>query len=355
MRAHSAKTPSAALAATTTLLLLAALLFWPDAAHAQDGSSKDAPTSWSVRPADATGPDGRSWAELEVDPGEVVHEHLAVRNLGKVDATFLITAKDGYSTESGRFNMLESSQQNTGAGLWVDVATEVVVAAGQTAVVPYSITVPANATPGDNAAGLAASVVSTGASGSGDQLRVESRMGFKVLLRVKGTLAPSAALEDVSAKYLSNWNPFAPGAMEVRYTVHNTGNTRLALKAAVTAAGMQAPKDPAVAGLELLPGGRREVTVRVAGVWPIVLAPVAVQLSGEVPPSGGLGGTGNAALKGVENHSTVAAMPWPQLLALAGLALLGLGLVHGRRRRRAEVERLIAAARLEGRLASAAK
>lgn len=154
------------------------------------GADAGGAVSWSVQPATETGPDGRGWLELDVDPGTVVQEHLAVRNLGTSDATFRISAKDGYYTDAGRFNMLETQQQNVGAGLWIDVAAEMDVAAGQTAVVPYAITVPANATLGDHAAGIAASVMSKGTSGSGDQLQVESRMGFKVLLRAKGHLTP---------------------------------------------------------------------------------------------------------------------------------------------------------------------
>lgn len=353
MRAHPARRPSAALAAITALLILTAPLFWPDVARAQDGAShetpKEAPVSWSVRPATDEGPDGRSWVELDVDPGSVVRQYLAVRNLGTVDATFRITAKDGYYTASGRFNMLESAEQNIGAGLWVDVAAEVAVAARQTVVVPYSITVPANATPGDHAAGVAASIVSTGASGSGDQLQVESRMGFKVLLRASGELAPAAVLEDVVAGYRVSWNPFSPGSMDVEYTVRNTGNTRLLLKDVVTAAGAKGEVALADAGKELFPGQMRRVTARVDGVWPVIAAPVAVELSGQVPASSPAPAA-VPALDTVRADVLVPAIPWPQLLLTAGILLLAGGLVRGRRKRRAAVEQLIADARREGQL-----
>lgn len=350
MRAHPAGTPSAVQAAITAMLILAALLFWPAAAHARDGASHETPITWSVRPAAADGPDGRSWAELDVDPGSVVRQYLAVRNLGKVAATFRITAKDGYYTETGRFNMLESSEQNVGAGLWVDVAAEVAVAAGQTVVVPYSITVPANATPGDHAAGVAASIVSTGSSGTGDQLQVESRMGFKVLLRVSGELTPAAALEDVMADYSMSWNPFTPGSMDVEYSVRNTGNTRLRLKDAVTAAGAKGAVEPTDAGMELLPGQTRRVTARVDGVWPVFVAPVAVELSGQVPAASGTSAAAVPALDTMRADVLAPAIPWPQLLLAAGTVLLARGLVRGRRKRHAAVEQLIAEARREGQL-----
>lgn len=351
MKAHPAPPVRLSLAVIATLAaVLFTLLAGPGQARAQDEAATDGAVSWAVQPATEAGPDGRGWLELDVDPGTVVHEHLAVRNLGKSDATFKITAKDGYYTESGRFNMLGSTEPNVGAGLWIDVASHVVVAAGQTAVVPYAITVPAKATPGDHAAGIAASVTTTGTSGSGDQLQVESRMGFKVLLRATGQLAPGAALEDVSAKYRMSWNPFAPGSMEVHYTVRNTGNTRLVLDQSVTAAGVQGLADPTASGMELLPGEQRQATVRVDGVWPLVLAPISVEIAGHVPQSGAAQGAPIPPLETLHKQVLVAAMPWPQLLVLGGLALLGLGLAHGRHRRRKEVEQLIAQARREGEL-----
>lgn len=349
--APSGRLPVAAIG--TLAAVLFALLAGPGQARAQDApgtAAADGAVSWAVQPATEAGPDGRGWLELDVDPGTVVQEHLAVRNLGKSDATFKITAKDGYYTESGRFNMLESTEPNVGAGLWIDVASHVVVAAGQTAVVPYAITVPANATPGDHAAGIAASVMSTGTSGSGDQLQVESRMGFKVLLRAKGQLTPGAALEDVSAKYQMSWSPFSPGAMEVHYTVRNTGNTRLLLNQTVTVAGVAAPAHPAGTGMELLPGGQRQVTLHVAGVWPVAVAPVEVELAGNIPQSGPAQGAAIPPLETVSKQLVVAAMPWPQLLVVAGLALLMLGTARRRRRRQAQVEHLIAQARREGQL-----
>ena len=50
----------------------------------------DAAVTWSVAPATADGPDGRSWVELRLDPGETVTEHLAVRNLGESATTFVL-------------------------------------------------------------------------------------------------------------------------------------------------------------------------------------------------------------------------------------------------------------------------
>ncbi|MEK8107066.1 hypothetical protein NKG94_21505 [Micromonospora sp. M12] len=58
----------------------------------------------------------------------------------------------------------------------------VTVGPNETRVVPFTITVPKGATPGDHPAGIAATVTSTGGTVS-----VESRVGFRVMVRVNGS------------------------------------------------------------------------------------------------------------------------------------------------------------------------
>lgn len=149
-----------------------------------------------------------------------------------------------------------------------------------------------------------------------------------------------------------SWNPFSSGVMEVHYTVRNTGNSRLVLAPAVMAAVVRAPADPAAAGMELLPGEQRQVTLHVAGVWPVALAPVEVELSGHGPAT--LAGQGQAvpSFDSLRTRILVAAVPWSQSVVAVGLALLMLGTARRRRRRQAQVEQLIAEARMEGMLSS---
>lgn len=347
------------------LLLLLTLLFSPGVAHAQDAEAKadakPASMTWSVVPASADGPDGRSWLELDLDPGENQQEYVAIRNLGTFDATFRITAKDGYFTDTGRFNMLESAQESMGAGTWIHVPDQVAVPAGQTAVVPFTITVPENATPGDQAAGVAASIINTAASASGEQLQVESRMGFKLLMRVSGVLAPAVVVENLTADFDLSWNPFAPGAATVSYSVRNTGNARLSLAAVVTAGAGRTGPARVEAGNEMLPGEERQFTATVQGVWPLFLAQVGVEVSGAVPTaSGSINNAGSidarqgatADMAPVSASTAILAMPWPQLLVLAGGLLTAIGMTRGRSRRRLVVEELIAQARRDGELSA---
>ena len=171
----------------------------------------DASVTWSVRPADESGPDGRSWVELTIDPGEQVTDHLALRNLSKSAVTFAIKAADGYITDTGRFNMLPSDKPSVDAGTWVSAPPAIEVGAGETRIVAFTVSVPENATPGDHAAGIAATVQSVGPSGTGTQVGIESRVGFPVMTRVTGELHPSLSIDAVRLDYDLSWNPFQPG------------------------------------------------------------------------------------------------------------------------------------------------
>ncbi|MFD0788057.1 WxL protein peptidoglycan domain-containing protein, partial [Micromonospora azadirachtae] len=210
--------------------------------------------TWAVQPADEKGPDGRRWVEVALDPGQVVTEHLAVRNFSDGAVVFALKAADGYLTDKGRFNMLPSNRESVDGGTWIEVQETVTVGPRQTKVVPFTITVPRDATPGDHPAGIAATVTS-----SGGTVAVESRVGFRVMMRATGTVMAALAIGDVAARYERSWNPFSPGTVHVTYTATNDGNVAVTGSGRVAAAelfGLSEPDAPAAVE-ELMPGGSR--------------------------------------------------------------------------------------------------
>ncbi|WP_456283940.1 WxL protein peptidoglycan domain-containing protein [Microbacterium sp. JZ101] len=327
-------------------LLLALGASAPALAEAQD----DGTVTWSVRPADASGEDGRAWVEQELDPGASATEHLAIRNFSEQEVTFRITTADAYFQENGRFSMLPSTEESVDAGTWIDVVDEVVVGAGEVEIVPFTTTVPENATPGDHAAGIAASILSQQVGEDGSSVGVESRVGFRVMTRVAGELTPSASVEAVSSEYDVSWNPLAPGDAVVRFEVVNSGNTRLMVTGTAAAGGRQSAfPGPDEIDQELLPGDRRTFTVPVDDVWPLFSVPVELEV---VPTVVGEGeGT---PVDAVRVETGMWAIPWSQLAVLAGIALIVGSGVWGRRRSRRRIERLLAQAREEGRREAAA-
>lgn len=333
------------LRAVAALLMATFALVWGVAPSALAEADAPAPVTWSVSPADAQGPLKQSWIELELDPGSTAERHLAVRNLGDRDVTFAITAADGYFTDKGRFNMLSSNATSVAAGTWIDVLDKITVAGGATAVVPFTVAVPANATPGDHAAGIAASILSQEDKG-GSQVNVESRVGFRVMTRVKGELNPQLTVA-AHGKYDMAWNPFAPGAATVDVDLENTGNVRLKVSAATPGGAPpgQDAKSGAAPAQELLPGDKRTITLKVAEVWPLgaVTVPVTV-VQDAVTITGGV-----ETLTPAVHDVTVWAVPLPQLIVLLAVLLVVFGLFWGQRRRKKQVQFLVVQARELGR------
>ncbi|WP_327023640.1 WxL protein peptidoglycan domain-containing protein [Micromonospora sp. NBC_01739] len=298
--------------------------------------------TWAVQPADRNGPDGRRFIERTLDPGQVVTEHLAVRNFSDSTVVFSLKAADGYLTDKGRFNMLPSHEKSVAGGTWITVQDKVTVEAGGTKVVPFTITVPEDATPGDHPAGIAATVTSTGGT-----VAVESRVGFRVMLRASGTVTASVALSDLTATYTPSWNPFSAGTVKVGYTATNDGNVALTGAGTVTVGelfGLVEQKGSTEVA-ETLPGGQQVVDTQVEGVWGLGRLKTTVSVT---PAVQGGDPTGAEIRPGTATVTTWI-VPWPQLalLLLLGLLIFAYRFITQRRRRR--LAQLLATAREEGR------
>jgi hypothetical protein len=293
-----------------------------------------------VAPADAQGKDGRHWFELELDPGQTVTEHLAVKNLSSHAVTFGLAAADGYFNKNGRYGMLADPAQSVDAGLWVKVQPAVEVAAGETVIVPFTVTVPANAEPGDHPAGIAASASTGATSGGGSGMGVTSRVGVRVLTRVTGEVRPSLEIQNTKASYRMSWSPLEPGELVASFDLVNTGNIRLDVTGLVKAGSGEAvwPADDDQA-IELLPGGTRHLETTVSHVWPWFYVTATVQAdpqavvvaSDNMPP----------ALAPVNARIGVIALPIPQIFVLSGLVLIVVLLIAARRKSKQRVQGMI--------------
>ncbi|BAJ74991.1 hypothetical protein MTES_2027 [Microbacterium testaceum StLB037] len=311
-----------------------ALLAPPPPAHAADS------VSWSVEPVTAAGDaTGHPWVELTLDPGARREQYLRVTNRGAEAVVFSLSAADGYFTDTGRFTMLPAGQRSADAGTWITLPASVSVDPGASVVVPFTVDVPANATPGDHLAGVAAGIFS-----EQDTVGVESRIGFRVLTRVTGDVVPAVSTT-ATADYHPPWNPFLPGRLEVHLATRNTGNTRLSAENEVAVTGplglaaRTSRSDPLP---ELAPGDERQATVTVDDVWPL-FAMTAVVATTAADAGGNSEGVTAAT------RVTVPAMPWSQLLVGGCAVALVVLAVWDRRRRRRRWASLVEKAREQGR------
>jgi hypothetical protein len=295
--------------------------------------AEPASLTWTVQPATASGPDGRRWIERTLDPGQAATEYLAVRNFSDAGAVFALKAADGYLTDKGRFNMLPSDRKSVDGGTWIAVQPTVSVPAKGTKVVPFRITVPRAATPGDHPAGIAASVLS--ASGT---VRVESRVGFRVLLRAGGTARPALTATHLTAHYSPSWNPFRSGTVQLSYNTTNSGNVRLDARGRMAVSSLFGAHARArdFNGGELMPGAGRPESATLGGVWPLGRLATTVKLT----PAGGTP---------VTVTTSTWALPWSHLILLAVVVALLLLWRRAARRRRRNLNQMLEEARLEGR------
>jgi hypothetical protein len=319
---------------------LVALLAWGAApAVAAPAAKPSGRITFGVEPASARAADGRPYFSFGVSAGAVLYDHAAVVNYSSRTLSLQLYATDAIETSAGGYGLLPSSVRPTGVGAWVSFpprfANLQVPPASPTGpgevVVPLTVRIPDNATPGDHAGGIVASLRTVGTS-KGQKVILVVRTGTRLFIRVAGALAPRLSISDLHATYAGTLNPIGKGEVTVSYAVNNTGNVDLALTQRVAVSGLVSDhRQIALANLPLLlPGASTDERVVVAGVWPQFRLRATVSAIEQVP----VGSAGVPSLATVSASVSVWAIPWP-LLAVIVLMLIAVVVSFRLRRRRA--------------------
>ncbi|MGY2873300.1 putative membrane protein [Marmoricola sp. URHA0025 HA25] len=208
--------------AVLTALVLLCLGVGTVPAHA-DGSADS--YSWSVRTALSKYGSDRPKFTYTVKPGEQLTDGIDIANKGRKAITLKIYAADGFTTDSGGFDILTPDKGSKEIGAWVKPeVTRVSIPAHRQVQIPFTMTVPENATPGDHLGGIVTVLDQQDPSGTGTV--VHRRMGLRVEARVSGVVRSQLKIEHVTLGY-DGHNPIAAGHATLSYTVRNTGNTVL--------------------------------------------------------------------------------------------------------------------------------
>ncbi|MET0435477.1 MAG: DUF916 domain-containing protein [Cellulomonas sp.] len=325
----------AAPAARTVPLVAPAAADPAPADPAGDPAAASTQVTWGVRPADTVHGTARPNFAYSLPPGGTLADALVVTNKGDAPLALDVYAADGFLTADGTLDVLGAGEESTALGAWVQVETpEIVLEPGAATEVPFTLTVPEDAQPGDYAAGIVSSLLVENAAG----VSVDRRLGSRVHLRVQGDLAPALAVSGLRVDYDAGGNPVAPGAATVTFTVTNTGNSRVAPTEQVQVAGLFGlgrARAAAVDVPELIPGASVQRSVRVDGVWPLVRTTATIALGGEVVALPGAPvADATPAVPGVTATAAAWAVPWALIGALAlVVALVALRVLAGRRRK----------------------
>ncbi len=263
-----------------------------------------AAADWTVQTAANQFGAGRQRFGYTVNPGGKVEDGIVVVNDGGTPLHLTVRAA-----------------ATKGIGAWVHPDRgDVTVGPGESVEVPFALTLPKDAAPGDYAGGIVTA-------------NAGQRVAVPIRLRVGGTLKPSLSAENVRVHYSG---AIGKGDATVSYTIRNTGNVILAARQTVSLSGpfgrweVRAGKRPDAP--PLLPGETRKVSAPVHDVTPalrltatVTLVPLLTDAAGSTAPLAATKASGHALI-----------VPWSLLVALVVLCALAVA-VAARRRRRARV------------------
>jgi hypothetical protein len=328
---RSGKRTARLLGALIVVFSVATTLLIPGtAAVAADG---DPTVGVATRPAGEDGrPDGRSRFSYSADPGQTVTDRVLVGNTGTERQDFTVFATDAYNAGDGEFALLATDDAPTQIGAWVtfeDGSNRVQFSLDpeEVKLVTFTVTVPADATPGDHAGGLVASVLEAGA-----QVSLDRRVATAIFTRVSGDLQPRLNVSSFEAVHQGDWwNPFG-GTVKILYTVDNPGNVALAANftgRVVTWFGIPAGGEQGGGVPILLPGNTATFEVELAGVgqWGYLNPSIRLQPFVDTPDE-----ALELSVPPVTRDSVTIAVPWA-LLILVALAAAVVFFIRWRRRR----------------------
>jgi len=350
---------AARLAALATLTVSCALaLATAGAAVAAPGAPSPSPSSSPSSPASeatpalatfgltsASGgrPDNRSFLAIAAPPGSVIYDSVAVVNQSDTPLDLALYSADAQNSPDGTIGLPDRTVKPAGAGAWITVGASTVTVPPQSTqgigytVVPITVTIPADAEPGDHVAGVVTSLTSQGTAAGKDQsatINLEQRVGLRVYVTVSGPATPGLVITNVKAAYhpAKVLGLAGAGSASITYTLTNTGNTRLSVLPTSAASGPFGLGKVSATGKqidELLPKASVTQTVELSAVWPLVADTVRITAAATTPVAGNAPG-----LTAPTANAVMWAVPWAYL-ALLVLIVAGRWWLRHRRQRSA--------------------
>jgi hypothetical protein len=306
------------------IIVISSIALGLGVAHAEDAPS------WTLTPSGTTvpGQPARSVVAFSASPGEQFSDSVTLHNPTNVPVQIQLFSSDAYTTRAGGgFALNTAPRTSHDLGSWITLPVVQFSAPAQADVkIPFTVDVPANASPGDHSGGVVAlgtAPVSVHTK-NGVDVQVKRAVGTRVYIRVKGPERPG--LDIPSLQLDAPTNVLSPivgsGTTTVTFTLANTGNTRLSPKIHVwltDALGRTVKSFPDARLIDFLPGNQVVLTRS----WSSG-ARLPIRLTAHVEASAGT--TGASA------STSEIVIPWLMLVAIA--IAVGVVIWWWRRRRR---------------------
>ncbi len=202
---------------------------------------------------------------LELLPGEETDRRAVITNFTDEAHHVRVYPVDATVTAQGGFALGERDATRSGVGAWLHLpVSDLTLAPHSTTPLPFRLTVPAGATPGDHAGGI---VIETDPKGQPQnlgnnfavQMNLVERIGVRVYLTVAGEAVRSLGVGNLTWERTGN-------NIRFEVPVTNTGNVRVDPTGELTFDGFRLPSDALrMSRVEtLLPGS----TVTLTALWP---------------------------------------------------------------------------------------
>lgn len=167
-------------------------------------------------------PKTRSWFVYTLKPNGEVSSSVTIQNKGSESVKLKIYSVDATSNKDGAFTLFSQGTKNDVGG-WITLNTDQVeVEAGSKITVPFTLTIPSLATPGDHVGGIAIeSKEDLNLSTSG--VKLVQRLGVRFYITVEGERLENLAIKNI--KVIESG-----GQTYLSYSLANTGNINLSPK-----------------------------------------------------------------------------------------------------------------------------
>jgi hypothetical protein len=272
----------------------------------------------------------RSRFSYQVEPGQVIQDEYLVSNSGSTPSDVTVYATDAYNSPNGDYALLDTNLEPKDVGTWVTFADgskrmTMTLAAGESRVIPFTVNVPADASPGDHSGGMIISSLT-----DSDKVKLDRRIATRLYLRVKGDVTALMTVSSIAANYVPSLNPFA-GTVNLTFTLTNNGNVSLGANTASLVKGLFGIPLSGVARTEvpeMLPGTSRSMTVSVEGVGQWIFLNPSVSIAGTIDEDA----INPGPLPSANRDITLIVAPWALLIILV-LVLAIVLFIRWRRKR----------------------